>query len=57
MDAIDLFKKLEGVQTVESVMALLGVGRQKAIYSLHRLRKQGYVKTRRRSDQTRIYKI
>ena len=57
MNATDLFKKLEGVQTIESVMAPLDVDKEKAVYYLHRLRKQGYVKTRRRSDQTRIYNI
>ncbi len=57
MNATELFKRLEGVQTIESVMALLGVDKEKAAYYLYRLRKQGYVKTKKRSDQTRIYNI
>lgn len=53
----ELLKKLEGVHTVKSVMATLGIDRQKAVYYIYRLRKEGYVKTTRASDGTRIYAI
>ncbi|MEK6816618.1 MAG: hypothetical protein AABY09_03320 [Nanoarchaeota archaeon] len=52
-----MVKKLEGVQTVESVMALLGVTKQKAIYYLHRMRKKGYLKAKRTSLKKRVYNI
>ncbi len=52
-----LLKKLEGVQTVQSVMLLLKVSRKKAIQLVYQLRKKGYVKTGRRSDGTRVYSI
>lgn len=53
----DLLKKLEGVQTVETVMSTLGVSREKAIYSVHRLNKEGYVKKRRAPSKKRVYFI
>jgi hypothetical protein len=53
----DLFRKLEGAQTIKSVMALLGVDRKKAIYFIHRLRVNGYVRSNRGSDQARVYYI
>jgi hypothetical protein len=52
-----LLKKLEGIQTVETVMSLLGVDRQGAIYHVHRLRKAGYVKTQRAPSGKRVYQI
>jgi hypothetical protein len=52
-----LLKRLEGVQTVKSVATILGVPIKKAIYYIHRLRKQGYVKTARASDGSRVYSI
>ncbi len=52
-----LLKQLEGVQTLKSVAVSLGVPPQKAIYYIHRLRKQGYVKTARTANGTRIYSI
>jgi hypothetical protein len=48
---------LEGVHTIRSVMAVLGVRRNRAVYFIHRLRKEGYVRTHKRSDQTRVYFI
>lgn len=53
----ELLKKLEGIQTIESVMKAIGVSRQKAIYYMHRLRKKGYVQTKQLSDNTRVYNI
>jgi len=52
-----LLKKLEGVHTIQSVMSLLNVDEQKAIYYIHRLRKAGYVKTARASNNMRVYSI
>jgi len=57
MRSAELLRKLQGVQTIQSVMALLGIDRQKAIYYIRRLREGGYVKTRKRPDQTRVYSI
>jgi len=53
----ELLKKLSGVQTIPSVMSNLNVNRQKAIYYIHRLRKRGYVKTKKTSNNKRVYYI
>src|SRR3989338_5678121 len=53
----ELFQKLAGIQTIESVMDILTINKKKAIYYLLRLRKQGYVKTRRLSNNRRVYTI
>ena len=53
----ELLKKLKGVQTMPSVMSNLKAGKQKAIYYIHRLRKYGYVKTKKTSENKRIYYI
>ncbi len=52
-----LLKRLEGVQTIDSVMNILGVDRQKAIYYVHRLRKAGFVKTSYTGTKKRVYRI
>jgi len=52
-----LFKRLEGVQTIRSIMTLLSVSKKKAIYLIYRLRKAGYVKTKKTKEGTRIYYI
>jgi len=57
MEKTELLQKLAGIQTVESVMDILKVGRRMAIYYLRRLRKDGYVKTRRQSNNRRVYNI
>ena len=57
MDVDILFKKLKGIHTIETVMDSLGVTRKKAIYSIYRLRNEGYVKTKRLSDNKRVYNI
>jgi hypothetical protein len=57
MRTVELLKKLQGIQTVQSVMTLLNVDLRRAIYYVRRLREQGYVKTRKRRDQTRVYSI
>src|SRR3989338_10435536 len=53
----ELLKKLSGVQTIASVMSSLKVSRQKAIYHIYRLRKYGYVKTKKTSENKRVYYI
>jgi len=57
MDIKTLVKKLEGVQTIKSVMRILNIDKQKAVYYIHRLRKKRYVKTKRLSNNTRVYNI
>ncbi len=52
-----LLNKLKGIHTIESVKDILNINRQKAIYYIHRLRKHGYVKTKRLSNNKRIYDI
>lgn len=57
MTRVDLVRRLEGVQTIDSVMSILNVTKSKAVQYIHQLRKCGYIKTHKRSDQTRIYNI
>lgn len=57
METQDILQKLAGIQTIESVMDILKVNKKKAIYYLYRLRKQGYIKTRRQSNNRRVYNI
>jgi hypothetical protein len=52
-----LLHKLEGVQTIDSIMKLLKADRQKATYYVYRLRKAEYVKTLRSSAGKRLYRI
>ncbi len=57
MEKRELLQKLAGIQTIESVMDILKVDKRMAIYYLHTLRKDGYVKTRRQSNNRRVYNI
>lgn len=57
MKKSELLLKLAGIQTIESVIDILKVNKKMAIYYLHRLRKEGYVKTRRQSNNRRVYNI
>ena len=52
-----LLKELAGIQTIQSVMDILKVDKKKAIYYLYRLRKKGYIKTKRQSNNRRVYNI
>ncbi len=52
-----LLKKLKGTHTIESIARLLKVKKQKAVYYVHRLRKNSYVKTKRTSEGKRVYNI
>jgi hypothetical protein len=56
-DVKDILEKIKGVNTLESVMTLLNVNRIKAIKILSRLRKKNYVKTKRLSNNKRVYEI
>ncbi len=53
----ELVRKTEGVQTINSIMALLKVNKKKATYLVYRLRKQGYVKTKRLKEGARVYDV
>ena len=57
MDVNFLLNKLKGIQTIESIMSILGVNRQKAVYLVYLLRKKGFVKTKRLSNNKRTYFI
>ena len=57
MKTSELLQKLAGIQTVESVIDILKVDKKMAVYYIHRLRKEGYVKTRRQSNNLRVYTI
>jgi len=57
MEKRELLQKLAGIQTIESVMDILKVDKRMAIYYIHNLRKAGYVKTRRQSNNRRVYNI
>jgi len=57
MRTTELFNKLKGMQTIESVMSILGINKNKTIYYIHRLKKLGYIKTKYKSDKKRIYFI
>lgn len=57
MEVEKLLKKLKGIQTIDTIMDLLKANRRKAIYELNKLRKEGYVKTKRLSDNKRVYDI
>ena len=52
-----LLKELEGIQTMTSIMDILHISKEKAIYYVYLLRKKGYVKTKRLSNNKRVYNI
>lgn len=57
METEVLLKKLEGVQTIDSASNILKTSKDKTIYYIFRLRKEGYVKTKRLSNNKRVYNI
>jgi hypothetical protein len=57
MKTRELLKKLEGIQTIESIMDTLQVDKKIAVYYAYRLRKEGYVKTKKQSNNRRVYNI
>jgi len=52
-----LLRKLEGIQTIQSVSDTLKTNKERAAYYVYRLRKKGYVKTKRLSNNRRAYTI
>jgi hypothetical protein len=57
MKTKELLKKLEGIQTIESIKDILQVDKKTAIYYIYRLRKEGYVKTKKQSNNLRVYDV
>lgn len=57
MNLQNLLHKLAGTQTIESVMDILNLPKKPAIYYVGRLRHHGYVKTKRLSNNRRVYDI
>jgi len=57
MKVNELIEKVNGMQTIESIKNALNVNRIRAIYLIHRLRKEGYVITKQDSNNSRIYFI
>lgn len=57
MDLIQLAKRLEGLQTADSVAKNLDIGRRTAINYIWALRKEGYVETIYGKRKIRMYKI
>src|SRR3989344_1077282 len=57
MKMADLTKKIEGIYMLESIMATLKVDRGTAMNYISKLRKEGYVKTKRTSSGKRVYNI
>ena len=53
----ELAKRIEGFHTVETLEKSLNATRSKIIYLLYRLRKSGYVITKRNSKGKRFYRI
>ncbi len=56
-DIFEIVKKLEGLQTVESVMKILDVKRRTAVNYISRLRKLGFVEYYAAGRRKRIYRI
>jgi len=57
MQSIILVKKLEGLQTIESVQKKLKIARSTAIKYIHFLRKKGFVETTGGGKQPRFFRI
>ncbi|MBI2147629.1 hypothetical protein HYU19_04085 [Candidatus Woesearchaeota archaeon] len=56
-DQLELLRKIEGLQTVETAAKALGMKQQSALNLLSRLKKQGYVTVSGGGRIKRIYKI
>ncbi|MBI2106863.1 hypothetical protein HYT57_02660 [Candidatus Woesearchaeota archaeon] len=52
-----ILKKLEGLNTISSIVKTLGIKRSTAIKKIHILKKMGYVETSGGGKQPRFYKI
>ena len=56
-DITKLLDKIQGIHTLESIITLLDIDRIKAVKLISKLRKKGYVKTKRLSNNKRVYDI
>lgn len=56
-DLLRIIKKLEGLQTIDTIMKILNIKRQTAINYISQLRKKGYVEYYSAGRSKRIYKI
>jgi hypothetical protein len=57
LDTLKLAKEMEGTNTIKSIQAMLGISRARAIYLMYRLRKSGFVLTKKDAEGDRIYYI
>ncbi len=57
MKTEQILKTLNGNKTLEMIKTSLGTDTKKAIYLIHRLRKKGYVKTKKLANNKRLYNI
>ena len=57
MDLIELAKRLEGLQTVNSIASNLGIDRRTAINYVWKLRKEGFAETMYGKRKIRMYRI
>ncbi len=57
MDLIDIAKRLEGLQTVDSIAKNLNINRRTAVNYIWMLRKKGFVETLYGKRKIRMYKI
>ena len=53
----ELLEKLKGIHNIDSIASIMHTGKKKAIYYVYRLRKQGYIKTRKNQENKSIYNI
>ena len=57
MDLVELAKRLEGLQTVDSIAKSLSISRRTAVNYMWMLRKQGFVETMYGKRKIRMYRI
>jgi len=57
MDQEEVLRKIEGLQTIETVAESLNIKKQSALNLISKLKKQGYVATSGGRQQKRLYKI
>lgn len=57
LNDFEMLEKIKGVHTLESIITLLEVKRNQAVKIISRLRKKGYVKTKRLYNNRRVYDI
>ena len=53
----EILKKLEEIQTIKTAIYALNVSKKNSNYHIYRLRKKGYVKTKKLSNNKRVYNI